>query len=355
MQLSRKRPTPAVAAAVLIGALFLSASVGPVADATKKPKSLAKPRPTTRRTTKVKSRTTVPASTPVPEATTVPPPVGVSAQATERVIAAVGDLVCDEKGNKSGTECQQVEVSDELVADKSIQSLLLLGDLQYDTGTLRGFQSEYEKTYGRLNSMAIPTPGNHEYGTKDAAGYFMYFGAKAHAETNGYYSLDISASWHVVVLNSNCDAIGGCGNESAQMKWLIADLAANKRPCTVAIWHHPLFTSAERGPNNFMGAMWDALDSGGTDLVLVGHEHQYERFAAQHRDGTAAENGMRQFVVGTGGKSVYPFAAPVTNSEFRQTGFGFLRLELKPSGYSWKFVNAPAAKPINDTGSATCH
>jgi acid phosphatase type 7 len=277
----------------------------------------------------------------------------------ETVIGAVGDLVCDAETATSQTDCRQVEVSDAIVADKSIRALLLLGDLQYDTGELSGFTTGYEKTYGRLNNIAIPTPGNHEYGTENAAGYFTYFGAKVHPETSGYYSTDLSASWHVVVLNSNCDFIGGCGKQSAQMKWLEADLAANKRPCTIAIWHHPLFTSAERGPNTFMRPLWDALDAAKVDLVLAGHEHQYERFAPQRGDGSAASNGIRQFVVGTGGKSIYPFAKPTANSQFRATGFGFLRLELLASGYNWRFINQQASDQpvpaIADSGSAICH
>ncbi len=278
-----------------------------------------------------------------------------SAPRLERVVAAVGDLVCEPGTATTVNSCRHQQVSNLLVADKTVKSLLLLGDLQYDTGSVDGFTGPYDQSYGRLNSIAIPTPGNHEYGTANAAGYFQYFGSRAHPQSNGYYSINLSKSWHLAVINSNCDAIGGCDVGSAQMNWLLTDLAANKRPCVAAIWHHPLFTSAERGPNQFMKPIWDALDAAQADLVLVGHEHQYERFDPQNSSGAAAANSPRQFVIGTGGKSVYALGKQTANSKVNGTGFGFLRLELKSTGYNWKFVNDPDVAPIQDAGRADCH
>lgn len=271
----------------------------------------------------------------------------------ERTVAAVGDLVCPPEQPQTLISCRHQSVSDLLVADESLQNVLLLGDLQYQNGELVGFRNGYEKSYGRLNSMAIPTPGNHDYNTKGAAGYFEYFGARAHLETNGYYSVDLSPSWHLVVLNSNCDAIGGCGPNSPQHRWLVANLAANKKPCLAAIWHHPLFTSSPRGSNKFVRPLWEALDAAKADVILNGHEHNYERFALQDANGTAAVDGIRQFVVGTGGINSYPTAAKAANSEQRGWGFGYLRLSLHSGSYRWGFVGDSTTN-FTDVGSEAC-
>jgi Calcineurin-like phosphoesterase len=357
-----RRVSSAALVGVAVLALFVGASSRP-ADAAKRspkrktPKS-AKPQNLRREPTQPNEL----ALQPDPTTTTVSTKPATTTSAvpvpdlpTEYIAAAVGDMACPPGSVTTPTTCRQDQVSNLIVMDRTVQSLLLLGDLQYNTGQLSAFRTSYEQSFGRLNAMAIPSPGNHEYGTEGAAGYYEYFGAKAHRETNGYYSLDLSKSWHVVVLNSNCAAIGGCGIESAQYTWLVSDLAANKRPCTVAIWHHPLFTSAVRGSNTLVKPLWEALEAANADLVLNGHEHHYERFAPQRADGTAESNGIRQIVVGTGGITMNPFATPVPNSEFRGHGFGFLRLDLKTGGFTWRFVGDPDTINFTDAGADRCH
>jgi hypothetical protein len=354
--LSRRPLTGRLIAGALIAALSIAA-FGP-ANAAKRTKLR---KPATTKTTRIVTpptlaSTTTPTVLTLETASTTPrlsvPP---AALPTEYIAAAVGDMACPPGSLSTLITCRQDQVSDLIVADRAVQSLLILGDLQYYSGQLNAFRTSYHQSYGRLDAMAIPSPGNHEYETKGAAGYFEYFGAKAHPETNGYYSLDLSPSWHVVVLNSNCAAIGGCGVDSPQHKWLVGDLVATKRPCTVAIWHHPLFTSAVRGSNTFMKPLWEALETGGTDLILNGHEHHYERFAPQDGEGAPKANGIREIVVGTGGITMNPFSTPVPNSEFRANGFGFLRLELKAGGFSWKFVGDPDTIHFDDAGADRCH
>ncbi len=271
----------------LVVTLVLAISVGTStgsAEAAKRSKRLATKKTKIRRPSPPTAFALEPGTSTSTAPSTTPPnstiPVAPADLPTEYIAAAVGDMACPPGSVTASTTCRQDEVSNLIVTDRAVQALFLLGDLQYNTGQLSAFRSVYEHSFGRLNAIAIPSPGNHEYETAGAAGYFEYFGAKAHQETNGFYSLDLSTSWHVVVLNSNCEAIGGCGPESPQHKWLVNDLVTNKRPCTVAIWHHPLFTSAVRGSNTFVKPLWEALEAGNADLVLNGHEHHYERFSA---------------------------------------------------------------------------
>jgi hypothetical protein len=159
----------------------------------------------------------------------------------------------------------------------------------------------------------------------------------------------------VYSLNSNCSAIGGCGADTAQMQWLAGDLAANPRACVAAVWHHPLFTSGLHGPTTSMRPAWEILQAAGADLVLNGHDHDYERFAPQLPDGTASASGIREFVVGTGGAGLRSFGTVQANSQLRRTGVhGVLKLELMTGSYRWAFVPV-AGSTWTDTGTATCH
>jgi 3',5'-cyclic AMP phosphodiesterase CpdA len=189
-----------------------------------------------------------------------------------------------------------------------------------------------------------------------AAGYFGYFGAVAGDPAQGWYSYDIG-SWHVVVLNSNCARVGGCIAGSPQEQWLQADLAAHPAACTLAYWHHPRWSSGtNHGSNASVDAFWRDLYAAGVEVVLNGHEHNYERFAPQTPDGAAdPESGIREFVVGTGGRSHYPMAAALPNSDVRNTDtFGVLALTLHADGYDWEFV-PEAGQSFTDSGSGTCH
>ncbi len=233
------------------------------------------------------------------------------------------------------------------------------GDLAYDKGTEREFANCYGPTWGRHKARTKPAPGNHEYDSRGAAGYFKYWGSAAGDPQKGYYSYDLGG-WHIVVLNSNCSQIaGGCEAGSSQEKWLREDLAAHPASCTLAYWHHPLFSSGEHGRDRKlekMKAFWRALYDAGADVVINGHDHNYERFAPQDSSGKAdPQRGIREFVVGTGGKNHGSFRSLRPNSEIRNNDtFGVLQLTLHPRSYEWKFI-PEAGKMFTDAGSGTCH
>jgi 3',5'-cyclic AMP phosphodiesterase CpdA len=188
---------------------------------------------------------------------------------------------------------------------------------------------------------------------RGASGYFDYFGAAAGDRDKGYYSYDLGR-WHVVVINSNCRQAGGCRAGSPQENWLRADMASHRAPCTVAMWHHPRFSSAEHGNDPTMRDIWQTLQDKGVDLVLAGHDHTYERFGPQDADGNADPDGLRSFVVGTGGRSFYSFLRIRPNSIVRHTETpGVLKLTLHPDSYDWQFIPADGST-FTDAGTAKC-
>ncbi|MDQ3880216.1 MAG: metallophosphoesterase [Chloroflexota bacterium] len=266
------------------------------------------------------------------------------ASAGDPVLLAAGDIAdCDSTGDDATAA----------LLDGVEGTVLALGDLAYPSGTAGDFANCYAPTWGRHAARTRPVPGNHDYETQGAAGYFGYFGAAAGDPSQGWYSYDLGA-WHVVALNSLCAAVGGCGPGSPQEQWLRADLAAHPAPCTLAYWHHPRFSSAQHGSDATYDAFWQALYEAHADVVLVGHDHVYERFAAQSPGGAADAGGIRQFTVGTGGRSHYEFGAPIANSELRDnTTYGVLELTLRASGYEWEFVSV-AGGTFTDVGSASC-
>jgi len=226
------------------------------------------------------------------------------------------------------------------------------GDNAYGDGTASEFARCYDPTWGRHKARTRPSPGNHDYDTKGAVPYYTYFGARAGPEGRGYYSYDLG-DWHVVSLNSNVDMSVG----SPQETWLRADLAATTQRCTVAYWHHPRFSSSTaHGSQQQTQPLWQALYDHAAEVVIGGHDHTYERFAPQTPAGTAdPDRGIRQFVVGTGGKDHYDFGPPLPNSEVRDnTSYGVLKLTLDPGSYSWAFLPA-AGGTFADSGRGTCH
>jgi acid phosphatase type 7 len=229
-----------------------------------------------------------------------------------------------------------------------------LGDTAYEHGTDDEFARCYEPSWGRHKRRTRPAVGNHEYGVDGAAGYFRYFGAAA-GPPRGYYSYDLGA-WHVVVLNSNCRLAGGCEAGSPQERWLRADLKANPARCTLAYAHHPRFSSGLHGSDKSLIDLWRALYAAGADVVLAGHDHHYERFRPLTPAGRPyAKRGLRQFVVGTGGRSLRPVLRPLPASEVRNTkSYGVLVLRLRPASYGWRFVPI-AGEQFRDAGSGTCH
>jgi calcineurin-like phosphoesterase family protein len=230
-----------------------------------------------------------------------------------------------------------------------------LGDLAYETGSASEFSACYQPSWGAFKGRTRPAPGNHEYETPSAAGYFGYWGARAGNPAQGWYSYDLWA-WHVIVLNSNCDFVGGCFAGSPQETWLRADLAAHPSRCTLAYWHHPLFSGGQVTYDPMTLPLWQALYDANADLVLVGHAHNYQRFAPQNPAGIAdPARGIREFVVGTGGNPTLHQVAPVANTEVMDnTTWGVLRLTLRIDAYDWQFVRA-AGGTFTDSGSQACH
>jgi len=225
------------------------------------------------------------------------------------------------------------------------------GDNVYESGTPEAFVQCYDPSWGRWKGRTRPVPGNHEYLTPGAAGYFAYFGANAGDPARGYYSYD-RAPWHIVALNSSVDLRAG----SPQEQWLRADLAAHPTACTLAYWHFPRFSSGFQGNIPELEPIWQALYEAGADVIVVGHDHDYERFAPQSPAGLPdSGRGIRQFVVGTGGKSLLPFTAIAANSEVRNnTTYGVLLLKLYAGHYEWEFVPAQP-DGFTDAGSDPCH
>jgi fibronectin type 3 domain-containing protein len=290
-----------------------------------------------------------------------------AAYAADPVLFAAGDIACDPAdpsfngGLGTADACRQQATADLMVAD-TFDAVLALGDLQYDSATVSNFQRSYDLSWGRVKPQTYPVIGNHEGITATSgSGYCTYFGAAAHCNASGrqggagFYSFDLG-TWHVVVLNSNCVAAGGCGVGSPQYQWLTDDLREHPATCTLAAWHHPRWSSGHDGSNAFMQPIWEQLQRSGAELVLSGHSHDYERFAPLDASGSVnAGDGMQSFVVGTGGAHFTGIGGtPEPGSEVRQnTTFGVLRLVLQATGYSWRFVPV-AGRTFTDAGTRSC-
>lgn len=224
------------------------------------------------------------------------------------------------------------------------------GDNTYASGTLSDLSSCFGPSWGRHKARIRPAAGDREYSASSASGYYSYFGAAAGPAGKGYYSYDLG-DWHVVVLNSSISMSAG----SPQEQWLRADLAASAKPCTIAYWHYPRFSSYSTHTRAAIKPLWDALYAAGADVVVNGHYRFYERFAPQTPTGQADPRGIRQFIVGTGGTGQNPFDTVMPNSEVRKTGvFGVLKLTLNSGSYTWEFVPV-AGQTFRDSGSGTCH
>lgn len=274
------------------------------------------------------------------------------------LIAAAGDISCDPSypayngGRGTAAECRMRATSDLLVGS-GLAAVLVLGDAQYEDGSLEKFGLAYDGTWGRARSISHAAAGNHDLAGGAGAGFFGYFGGRAGPATAGYRSFDVG-TWHLIGLNSNCWAISGCGVGSPQEAWLRQDLATNDAACTLAFWHHPRFSSGRHGSHGSMDALWRALVDARADVALSGHDHGYERFAPMNGDGVREPRGLRQFVAGTGGRSLYPYEHRLPNSAVRngQT-FGVLQIALLPGRYVWRFVPAGGVG-FTDAGSARC-
>lgn len=260
----------------------------------------------------------------------------------DALLIAAGDIaLCGSPADESTAELVQ----------RLPGTVATLGDNAYPDGSARDYQQCYEPSWGRFRDRTRPSPGNHEYHTPGATGYFAYFGAAAGPAGDGYYSYDLGA-WHIVSLNSNLGSIDAARQEA----WLAADLRANPAPCTLAYFHHPRFSSGHHGDHPSLRPIWQILHQNGVDLVLSGHDHNYERFAPQDAQGVAdPARGIRQFVVGTGGAALRAMRTPRPNSELRlNERYGALRLTLGASGYGWQFLAAPDGAVL-DAGEGRCH
>jgi acid phosphatase type 7 len=280
-----------------------------------------------------------------------------AAAAQDPVIAAAGDIACLSTDSVTPTTCHQQATSDLLVG-APLAAVLPLGDIQYGSSSLTNIQNGYGPTWGRVKAISRPVIGNHE---GSGTGYYDYFNGvgvangPAGVRGKGWYSFDVG-TWHLVALNSNCSSVG-CTAGSEQEQWLRADLAAHPTSCTLAYWHHPRYSSGHEGVNTFMQPLWEALDDAGAEIVLSGHSHDYERVAPVDRNGTVnPADGIRQFVVGTGGASFTGgLDSRIPQSEVAQNDtFGVLFLTLYPTSYAWRFV-PEAGKTFADSGSTACH
>lgn len=274
------------------------------------------------------------------------------------VLVAAGDIACNPADPYFNSQrgipahCQQRATS-KLIGPLHPSAVMPLGDTQYQRGTYSGYLGSYAPTWGRYLSITHPVLGNHEFKTPKAQGYFPYFGAAAGDPDKGYYSYELGA-WHIVVLNSACRPAGGCGAGSAQERWLKSDLAAHPTRCTLAAWHVPRWSSGEHGSNPAFDDFWRDLFDAGADVVLNGHDHDYERFAPLGPDGEVdLKGGIREFVVGTGGVGLRPIRNRANGSEIREDGtFGVLALTLTAVGYDWRF--ASVGSDFTDSGHSDC-
>jgi hypothetical protein len=280
------------------------------------------------------------APSPTPTTSSPPPSSG------DPVLVGAGDIA------NCGTAGDEATAS---LLDGITGTVMAIGDTAYPDGTASDYTNCYQPSWGRHKARTRPATGNHEYHTSGAAGYFNYFGASAGDPTKGYYSFDLG-NWHVVALNSNCSVVS-CSAGSTQEQWLRNDLAASTKPCTVAYWHHPRYTSgSSHGPNTSVKPLYQALYDNNAEAIVTGHNHQYERFAPMDANGALdTARGIRNFTAGMGGTGLGGFGTIQPNSEARNSStWGVLKLTLHANSYDWQFV-PEAGKTFTDSGTTACH
>jgi acid phosphatase type 7 len=278
--------------------------------------------------------------TDTPSATPLASPTG------DPVLVGAGDIA------QCGSDDDEATAA---LLDGIAGTVFTAGDNAYESGTAEQFRDCYEPSWGRHRARTRPAPGNHDWETAGLAGYFGYFGDAAKGpDGSSWYSYDVG-SWHIIVLDSACEKVDGCDPGSPQGAWLAADLAANPAACTLAIFHVPRFSSGEHGDAPAMDAFWRPLYAAGVDVIVNGHDHDYERFAPQDPDGRVdGDRGIRQFVVGTGGAPLREFTRVAPNSELRAIiGHGLLALTLRGDSYEWAFI--AAGSDFRDRGTTPCH
>jgi len=286
-------------------------------------------------------------ATPIPSPTATPSPTPAAL-----VIYAAGDIA--ECFGRAPDQNNGAMITSNMLLETS-GPIFTLGDDSNDDGSKTNYAKCYNPTWGRLLSRTYPVMGNHDRGPDiQGSAYFAYFAGRTGVW--GHYSLDMG-SWHIVVLNAEC-GVGGqdCSSGSAQEKWLKADLAANRQKCIMALWHQPLFTSGKEPPFLTGKSFWTDLYAAKADIILNGHNHLYERFLPMDPKGAITADGLREFVVGTGGADLQPAIQPPLVSEVVRdvSTFGYLKLTLLEDSYEWQFVAQPG-QAFTDSGEANCH
>ena len=262
-------------------------------------------------------------------------------------IVAVGDIACSPGAARTASSCRQGATA-RLAARMHPTAVLALGDTQYDTGAYRAYQHSYHRSWGALRPITRPVPGNHEYGTPGARGYYRYFGDRQPGRP-GWYAYRLGA-WRLYALNSECSRVD-C---EAQRLWLLTDLATHPRACTLMYLHRPRYSSGgEHGSDASLQALWEVADMQGVDVALAGHDHSYERFVRMDAAGNPSADGIQSFVSGLGGKSLYRFGAAATGSLIRYNDdFGVLAMRLRAGSYAWRFKTIGGE--LVDSGSRSC-
>jgi hypothetical protein len=261
-------------------------------------------------------------------------------------VVAVGDIACPPGARRTARTCRQAATA-RVARALAPQRVVALGDLQYQKGSYPGFTHSYRKSWGTLKRITWPVPGNHEYLTPGARGYYRYF---THRQPGGpgYYRRELNG-WQLYLLNSNCGKVD-CATQRA---WLEREMAAHPSTCSLIALHHPRFSSGEHASNAGMRRFWDVAYAHHADIALSGHDHDYERFAPMSPAGAVEPGrGIQQFVSGGGGRSLYPQTTTTPGSEVFLRRFGVLRLTLRPTGYSWEFRDLH--NTVRDSGSAAC-
>jgi hypothetical protein len=288
------------------------------------------------------------------------------------VVVAVGDIARPPTSTCLPNSCPQTATAG-LAQTFNPNAVLVLGDNQYDSGSLAEYTGSYQLSWGQdFNSIVHPIPGNHEYGTSGAGGYFQYFGQAiggTNNAPNGDYSFNISVpggtSWHIIALNSDCSGDSSCADQSGgttwanQNAWLQNDLNSETSNCTLAMWHHPLFSAGWSTGSPGVQQLWNELYAAHADIVLNGHDHLYEQYAQQNSSGGFDANGIREFVVGTGGESLNGIINPndvgYPNLENSQSAYGVLKLRLHAGSYDWAFVNTSGQTMSGASRTQGCH
>lgn len=284
--------------------------------------------------------------------TKAPEPKSNTKYAAKTVVIA-GDIACAEGDPKTSFSCRHDDTAT-LIDSLKPDAVLTTGDNQYPVGALAAYQNSYDKTWGAFKNITYPVPGNHEYGTPDAAGYFDYFGERAGERGKGYYSFSVG-DWRFIALNSEVDA----SENSTQVAWLKQELQTNKSTCTLAYWHKPRFSTGGHPSDPTYDALWRVLYANNVDVIANGHSHGYERFAPQNPDGQLdTQKGITQFVSGLGGSN----SQKLSNSTLTDTlatrqnhAFGVLKLSLYPKTLHYEFIPTPGQQTFSDSGTVTCH